>query len=271
MCQPPGVPQHNDIIREAFTAQATAFAANPWITDEELLQRLVAAAQLTGSERVLDVATGPGYVAEAFARAAREAVGVDLTEAMLSIASERTRLRGLRNISFHAADVRHLPFEPAQFDVVVCRLAFHHFENPAQVLAEMVRVCHTPGTILVEDMFASEHPDRAAYQNRFESLRDPSHVRALPLTALLTLFREAGLEIDDVTMNERTPEVDRWLATSQTPPDRAAEVRRMLDEDRLRDLSGTRPFHDAAGRLHYHARTAILAGRKFRVSGPPGR
>ena len=258
------MPQHNDIIREAFTAQATAFAANPWISDEEFLQRLVAAAHLNGSERVLDVATGPGYVAEAFAKTAGEVIGVDLTEAMLTIAAERTRQRGIRNVSFRVADVRNLPFEPDQFDVVVCRFAVHHFELPAQVLAEMVRVCRTSGTILVEDMFASEHPDRAAYQDRFEFLRDPSHVRALPLSALLALLRDAGLEIDEITMNERSPEVDRWLATSQSPPERAAEVRRMLEEDRLRDLSGTRPFYDSAGRLHFHARTAILTGRKFR-------
>jgi SAM-dependent methyltransferase len=258
------VPQHNDIIREAFTTQATAFAANPWITDEQLLQRLVAAAHLAGSERVLDVATGPGYVAEAFARSAREVVGVDLTEAMLAIATERTRQRRIRNISFRVADVRNLPFDREQFDVVVCRLAVHHFEHPAQVLAEMVRVCRTSGTVLIEDIFGSEHPDRAAYQDRFESLRDPSHVRALPLTVLLNLFRDAGLEIDAITMNNRAPEVGRWLATTQTPPDRAAEVIRLLEDDRLHDLSGTRPFYDADGRLHFHARAAILTGRKFR-------
>jgi SAM-dependent methyltransferase len=260
------VPQHNDIIREAFTTQATAFAANPWITDEQLLQRLVAAAHLYGSERVLDVATGPGYVAEAFARAAREVIGVDLTEAMLSIATERTRQRGIRNIPFRVADVRNLPLDREQFDVVVCRLAVHHFEHPAQVLAEMVRVCRTFGTVLIEDIFASVHPDRAAYQDRFESLRDPSHVRALPLTALLNLFRDADLEIDAITMNDRAPEVDRWFATSQTPPDRAAEVRRLLEDDRLHDFSGTRPFYDAGGRLQFHALTAILTGRKFRAA-----
>ena len=44
-------------------------------------------------ERVLDIATGPGYMAEAFARAAREVIGVDLTEAMLAIARGKRRWR----------------------------------------------------------------------------------------------------------------------------------------------------------------------------------
>jgi len=255
--------QHNDVIRESFTTQAVAFAANPWVTDEERIRRLVAAARLKGDERVLDIATGPGYIAEAFARAAREVIGVDLTDAMLAIGKQRTVERGVTNVSFRAADAQNLPFEDGAFDVVVCRLTLHHLMEPLQVLREMARVCRAGGKVLVEDIYASEHPERAAFQDRCEILRDPSHVRTLALSELLQLFREVGLETDFVnTADDLTPEVERWLATTKTPPERAAEVRRLLEEDRLYDLSGTQPFQDATGRLFFHARTATLAGRK---------
>ncbi|MGB6596366.1 MAG: methyltransferase domain-containing protein [Candidatus Acidiferrum sp.] len=255
--------QHNDVIRDSFTTQAEAFAANPWVIDEQRIGRLVAAARLTGNERVLDIATGPGYIAEAFAASAREVVGVDLTEAMLAIGKERTEKRGISNVSFRAADAQNLPFENGAFDVVVCRLALHHLQKPLLVLREMARVCRPGGKVLVEDIYASEHPERSAYQDRWEILRDPSHVRALPLSELLHLFREAGLETDAVnTADDLTPEVERWLATTKAPVERATEVWRLLEEDRQHDLSGTRPFHDATGRLYFHARTVILAGRK---------
>lgn len=255
---------HNDLIRDSFTTQAQAFAENPWVTDEDRIRRLVSAAQLAGDERVLDIATGPGYIAEAFAGAAREVVGVDLTEAMLSIAKKRTASRGLSNISFRPADAQNLPFADATFDVVVCRLALHHLQQPLDVLREMSRVCRIGGTVLVEDIYASEHPARAAYQDRWEILRDPSHVRTLPVSELLQLFRDAHLETDFVsTADDLTPEVARWLATTNVPPDRAAEIRRLLAEDRIHDLSGTRPFQDATGKLFFHARTVMLRGRKF--------
>jgi 2-polyprenyl-3-methyl-5-hydroxy-6-metoxy-1,4-benzoquinol methylase len=255
--------QHNDVIRESFTTQAAAFAANPWVTDEERIRRLVAAARLRGHERVLDIATGPGYIAEAFASAAREVIGVDLTDAMLAIGKQRTTERGIANVSFRAADAQNLPFENGAFEVVVCRLALHHLMQPLQVLREMARVCRAGGTVLVEDIYASEHPERAAFQDRWEFLRDPSHVRTLALSELLQLFRDVGLETDFVTTaDDLIPEVERWLATTKTPPERAAEVRRLLEEDRQHDLSGTQPFQDATGRLFFHARTAILAGRK---------
>jgi SAM-dependent methyltransferase len=257
------VAQHNDVIRESFTTQAQAFAANPWVSDGERIRRLVAAAHLSGKECVLDIATGPGYIAEAFAGAAREVVGVDLTDAMLAIARERTRERGVPNVSFRAADAQNLPFENGAFDVVVCRLALHHLQKPLEVLREMARVCRAGGTVLVEDIYASELPERAAYQDRWEILRDPSHVRTLPISELLRLFAEARLETDSVTTaDDLTPEVERWLATTKVSAERAAEVRRLLEEDRRQDLSGTRPFQDATGHLFFHARTVILAGRK---------
>ena len=101
--------QHNEVVRESFTVQAKAFASNPWVTDEERIRRLVAAAHLKGEERVLDVACGPGYIAEAFARATREVIGVDLTAAMLAIGEERTKQRGVSNVSFRIGDVQNLP------------------------------------------------------------------------------------------------------------------------------------------------------------------
>ena len=257
---------HNEVVRESFTTQAKAFASNPWVTDEERIRRLLAAARLKGDERVLDIATGPGYIAEAFALAAREVIGVDLTAAMLTIAEERTKERGISNVSFRIGDVQSLPFEKEEFDVVVSRLALHHMQNPALVVGEMTRVCRLGGRVLVEDIYGSEHPERAAYQDRWEKLRDPSHVRTLPVSELLRLFREAGLETDSVsTFGDLCPEVERWLATTKTPAADAAEVRRFLEEDRLHDLSGTRPFQDATGGLHFHARSVTLTGRRFRV------
>jgi 2-polyprenyl-3-methyl-5-hydroxy-6-metoxy-1,4-benzoquinol methylase len=257
--------QHNERIQKSFTAQGTSFATQPWTADEERIARLVAAANLTGSERVLDIATGPGLIAEAFAREAQEVIGVDLTPAMLAIAEARCREHNVTNIAFRTGDVQKLEFGDGEFDVVVCRFAFHHFEEPGRVLSEMVRVCRKNGTVVVEDMIGSEHLERLTYQDRFEKLRDPSHTNTLSLSALFELFRKTGLEAETVTMgNDLHPELERWMMTTKTPPESAARIRRLLKDDAERDLSGVRPFQDAMGKLFFHERTAIVTGRKFR-------
>ena len=114
----------------------------------------------------------------------------------------------------------------------------------------------------MEDLIASEHPARAEFHNRFERLRDPSHTSALPLSGLLALFRGAGLEIEEVSAGRITQPVDSWFATAQTPPDREAEVRAMLERDALGDLSGVRPFV-REGEWFFTHRTAIVVGRKL--------
>ena len=261
----PQTKEHNQVVREEFTRQATAYAANPVIADPERVARLVYAVHPTSQDRVLEVATGPGYVAMGFAAVAREVVGVDLTEAPLAIAEQRRQEQGLPNVRFQLADASRLPFADGEFDVVVCRLAFHHFEQPPRMLREMVRVCTPQGTVAVEDIVVSEHPARGAYQNHFENLRDPSHTAAFSLSMLLKLFAEAGLEVGQVSTGHLQQVVERWMANAQTPDDKAAQVRHLIEQDGLHDLSGTQPFRNADGQWCFTQSTAIVVGRKLRT------
>jgi len=259
----PPTKEHNQVVREEFTRQATAYAANPLIADPEQVARLVHAVRPASQDRVLEVATGPGYVAMGFAAVAREVVGVDLTEAPLAIAEQRRLEQGLHNVRFQLADAARLPFADGEFDVVVCRLAFHHFEQPPRMLREMVRVCTPQGTVAVEDIVVSEHPARGAYQNRFENLRDPSHTAAFSLSMLLKLFTDAGLEVNHVSTNDRVQVAERWMANAHTPADRAVQVRHLIEQDGLHDLSGTQPFQNADGQWCFMHRMAIVVGRKL--------
>ena len=260
----PHTREHNQVVREEFTRQAAAYAANPAIADPERVARLVQAVRPTAQDRVLEVATGPGYVAMGFAAVVREVVGVDLTEAPLALAEKRRQEQGLHHVRFQLADASRLPFADGEFDVVVCRLAFHHFEQPPRMLSEMVRVCTPQGKVTVEDIVVSEHPARGAYQNRFENLRDPSHTAAFSLRMLLTLFAEAGLEIEHVSTGHLEQVAERWMANAQTPADRATEVRRLIEQDGLHDLSGTQPFQNAEDQWCFTQRMAIVVGRKLR-------
>lgn len=254
--------RHNDVVRESFTVQAQEYAAAPAIADPAHIARLVETVAPPADARVLEVATGPGHLALAFARVCREVVGVDLTPAPLAIAEAMRRERGLTNVRFEEGDAAHLAYAGGAFDVVFCRFAFHHFEDPARVLAEMTRVCRVNGTVAVDDLIVSEHAERAAYQNRFENLRDPAHTRALPLSALLRLFADAGLEIERVVTDALTPEVEAWLSRAHTPADRAAEARAMIERDAAEDLSGARPLH-RGGDLVFIQRTATVVSRKL--------
>ncbi|MEZ4867131.1 MAG: class I SAM-dependent methyltransferase [Caldilineaceae bacterium] len=259
---PPSIQDQNQLIQQEFTKQAQAYAANPNINDPAWAMRLVQAAQPTAQDRVLEIATGPGYVALAFATVAKEVVGIDLTAAPLAIAESNRQARSLANVRFEAADANQLPFADGAFDIVVCRLAVHHFAAPEQVFREMVRCCRPGGKVVIEDLLASEQPERAAYYNQWERLRDPSHVTALSLTQLVALYTAAGLEIEQVQSEAKTQVVEQWLHNAQTPPHQAAEVRRQITRDLAEGLSSIHIFYNDDGQLCFDHRMFTVVGRK---------
>ncbi|HYY06000.1 MAG TPA: methyltransferase domain-containing protein, partial [Candidatus Limnocylindria bacterium] len=187
------MPAHRDLVVEQFTKQAVPFSTAPGIRDEEALRQLVEFTAAGPEDTVLDVACGPGLVVCAFAAVVHQATGIDVTPAMIERARALAAEKGLANVSWQVGDVLPLPYPDAAFSLVVSRFAFHHFPEPRAVLAEMKRVCAPGGRVAVVDVAASEDPVKAAALNRMEKLRDPSHVRAMPLAEQLSLFERAGL------------------------------------------------------------------------------
>ncbi len=249
---------HKAVVQQEFTRQADAYAVAPTVSDPERIARLVIAVAPPSHARVLDVACGPGFLALAFAAQCREAVGVDLTDAPLFIAERNGRERGLNNVRFQRGDADRLPFAEGEFDVAVCRFALHHMEDPGRVVREMARVCR--GTVAIEDLVTSEHSERAEYQNRVERLRDQSHTRALPPSELIGLFTATGLEIERLYSGEALQPVELWLANSQTPPDRATDVRALIERDAREDMSGMRPYQKD-GKWFFRHTTLAVVGR----------
>ena len=122
---------HKDTIRAEFTRQAEAFATVAVLHNRERLDRLVNAVNPAPDARAREIATGPGHVAMALAGRCREVVGVALTDAILAVAERTRRERGLANVRFQRADAEQLPFADGEFDIVFCRFALHHFEEPS--------------------------------------------------------------------------------------------------------------------------------------------
>lgn len=194
-------------VRAQFSGRAPAYVTSPGHAGGADLERLVAWGRALRPSRVLDVATGGGHTALAFAPLAGRVVAVDLTEAMVRAARAFARDRGGAGVVWMVADVEALPFGPGAFDVVTCRIAPHHFADPAAALREMARVLAAGGTLLLEDILGHEDPECAAFITEVERRRDPSHVRAYSAPEWHTLLRQAGLR---VTAEAVVPKVRVW-------------------------------------------------------------
>ncbi|MDX2165790.1 MAG: methyltransferase domain-containing protein [Deltaproteobacteria bacterium] len=252
---------HNERILDQFTRQAVPFSTAAPIRDAAALQLLVDAAGTAADDTVLDVACGPGLVACAFAHTARHVTGIDLTPAMLERGRALAAEQGLSNVTFQRGNVLPLPFADASFSIVVSRFAFHHFQDPAAVLAEMRRVCRPGGRVVVADLLASSDPAKAAAFHRMEMLRDPSHARALTLDELRGLFAAAAFAPPDERFWQMQIDVEDLLERSFPVAGSVPTIRQMFADAVADDGMGlnTRREH---GRVRFTYFNAVLTAAR---------
>ena len=91
---------------------------------------------------MLDVATGPGYVAAAAAGRGAEVSGIDFAEAAVAVARQQ-----YPDIAFQTASAEELPFPGSHFDVVLMNFGLLHLARPERALAEAHRVLRSGGRI----------------------------------------------------------------------------------------------------------------------------
>jgi len=99
------------------------------------IEMLLDAAGVREGDALLDVATGPGYVATAGVARGASAIGVDLSAEMLELAA---RLHP--EVEFREADAGALPFADATFDAVTGNFLMPHVADLPAVVVELARV-----------------------------------------------------------------------------------------------------------------------------------
>src|SRR5262249_16213127 len=121
------------------------------VLEDLLVTRLTPSPQ---DRRLLDVGCGTGLRLKDCGAAL--AMGVDASPEMLAAS-------GLTNVA--TADVGALPFAPAVFDLVWCRLMMSYLPDLGLAYAELARVCRAGGQVVVSDFHADA--SRAGHRQTF--------------------------------------------------------------------------------------------------------
>jgi ubiquinone/menaquinone biosynthesis C-methylase UbiE len=247
--------------RNEFTRQVATFESAAAMADGGVLERLAEAADLRGTSSVLDLACGPGLVAERLARDARSVVAFDLTRAMLERACERAQEAGAQNLVPTLGAAEALPFRRGAFDAVVTRLALHHALDPRAVILESARVLRPGGRAVIADIVCSDEPERAELHNALERLRDPSHVRMLGRTELISTIQAAGLEILDVHEWSTLRHFSEWMHIANAP-DRAEPLEAVMRALADAKLDAGIDLHVDEGEPAFSHRWVLVAARR---------
>jgi len=143
---------------------------------------------------VLDVATGTGQQAFAFARRGCRVRGVDLTDAMLAIARSHNQDG---RVDFEQGDATHLRFSDGSFDITCISYALHDMPPTIRerVLREMARVTRGNGRIIIVDYALPRAPVTRALLQGITALYEGRYYSEFIGTDLRPVAMSAGIEI----------------------------------------------------------------------------
>jgi demethylmenaquinone methyltransferase/2-methoxy-6-polyprenyl-1,4-benzoquinol methylase len=117
--------------------------------DRRWKRRLLAMAGPAADARVLDLATGTGDIARAFADRGAQVIGLDITPRMIELAKRKPHLG--RPAVFLVGDMVALPFRAASFDIVTTGYGLRNVPDLPRAVDEMARVLRPGGQALSLD------------------------------------------------------------------------------------------------------------------------
>jgi ubiquinone/menaquinone biosynthesis C-methylase UbiE len=202
---------------------------------------------------------GAGHTALAFAPHVASVIASDITDEMLAETAKLAATRGLTNVDTAYTDATKLKFPEHSFDLVTCRLAAHHFPDPALFVSESWRVLKPAGTFALVDNISPDEDDVASAYNAYEKARDPSHARCLSLPEWSALLQKTGF------VDMRAEQMDQdiafrpWTERMRCDAATVAQLEAMLDEPLLKSYLRPRM---AGENFMFTLQEAIIGARK---------
>lgn len=215
--------------QEQFDRQSTRYGQGHILADVSDLRAVLEMLPALPGKRALDVATGGGHTALHLASVGYEVTASDISASMLDRAREAAKQRKM-TIETCQHPAESFPYKDGIVDLVTCRVAPHHFSDPAAFVRETGRVLRTGGAfVLIDGSIEDGHPEEEEWLHRIETLRDPSHHRLVSIGSWKRYCADAALEVRYAELVPfKQPDLDWYFETAGTPPEYRARILELI-------------------------------------------
>lgn len=176
--------------------------------------------------KILDVGTGPGFLALICAEMGNEVTAVDLSESMITKAKENAKMRGV-SIDLMQGDAEKLQLPDDHFDVVMNKYLLWTLPDPTKALMEWKRVLKDGGMIIaidgdwhsdgvindpksaISDTTTKEEEYPQVFKKHYDPLKKELPLFSLKQEIVINCFKDAGF--DDVSIEK----IDKYCSSTE--------------------------------------------------------
>lgn len=179
-------------VEEGYARWAACYdqTPNPLLALEE--RYLLPLLPNVSGKRVLDLACGTGrWLERLLATGPALGIGIDLSPAMLSVAGEKTAIRG----RMARADCLKLPLKDAAFDLAICSFALEHIGKFSELARECWRVLGEPANLYISELHPAAYG--AGWRTGFRDEQGALQIETMShsLSEIVTEFECVGFEL----------------------------------------------------------------------------
>jgi ubiquinone/menaquinone biosynthesis C-methylase UbiE len=246
--------------RTSFEPVAASYLTSAVHSNPNALDRMIQVVQPKGGI-VVDVATGAGHTAYAFAPHVDQVIATDITEAMLKLTRKTAEERGYTNMDFVYALAEDLPFRSQTLTGLTCRMGAHHFNNVPRFVEETFRSTKTGGWFLLVDTIGDEDDEADEQVDHLERVRDPSHRRNLRRSEWVALAEKCGFKVEHHEETTKAIEVEDWMERMRVPEEDRPHLRDLVDNATGKFAEYLQPMTQD-GKKFFHLKEMLLFARK---------
>lgn len=110
-------------------------------------------------------------------------------------------------------------------------ICFSSLYGPITSSSRNTRVCKVGKIVAVIDIISPDDNDLSNAYNRYETLRDPSHTKALKRSEMLSLFHQAKLSVSELQTIDVEVDFMKWLALIKPSKETADQITRDVSDE----------------------------------------
>ena len=210
--------------------------------------------------RIADVGCGAGHLGNALIEITDNLVYVDPSPNMLKQSKLLTTDKFNKSITFLKLEAETLDRnEHGTFDLILTRMALHHFQNASQAILKMCHCLNNNGYLVISDLYASSNKSIYDINQKIELLHDNTHVRNYTNEEVIEMVKKTNLNFNIINKQKDDGiSIDYWCSLTNSNKEEFYEINKILSSLSIEDLKVLGYFVDMKNEIKNCIKTSLL-------------